>query len=65
MKEFSIALLLLFTLIHCSANTKSEYQRAKTTNTVESYQVFLKNFPDSPQALNAKLQIEKLTYKKN
>ena len=65
MKKYSIALLLLFTLIHCSANTKSEYQRAKTTNTVESYQVFLKNFPDSPQALNAKLQIEKLTSAKS
>ncbi len=59
-KLFFTAILILSALYNCSDDTNIEYIKAKNFNTIESYQAFLKAYPDSPQALNAKLQLEKL-----
>ena len=55
---FAIAYLFIY---NCSVDTNKEFNKAKQINTVKEYEEFLKKYPDSPQALNAKLQIEKLT----
>ncbi len=57
---FLTVILILSALYNCSANTNAEYIKAKSLNTTQSYEVFLKTYPNSPQALNAKLQLEKL-----
>jgi lysophospholipase len=62
MKTFHYLTICIFiTTYHCSASSNSEYTIAKNTNTVDGYELFLKKYPESPQALNAKLQIEKIT----
>lgn len=61
MKKLHLALLLLTFIYNCSVDTNKEFNKAKQINTVKEYEEFLKKYPDSPQALNAKLQIEKIT----
>lgn len=61
MKYFHLFLITFFTFFNCSTNTNKEFTRVKQINTINEYQEFLKKYPDSPQSLNAKLQIEKLS----
>lgn len=59
MRKFGFILLILL-FQNCSTNTNREFMSAKNLHTVESYETFLKNCANSPQALSAKLQLEKL-----
>ena len=55
-----IVLAVASLLISCSTDTNTAYIRAEKTNTKQAYADFIKNNPQAPQVLKAKIQIEKI-----
>ena len=61
MKKLTIIIFLNFLIfiLGCS-NQKKRWEEAKINNTITSYEEFIKNYPDSPNANLAKQTIEEL-----
>ena len=62
-RMLSICTALVLFLLGC-ASVDSSWKTAKQVNTIESYETFLKNYPDSEYAVRAKMLIETLYWKK-
>ncbi|RME46043.1 MAG: hypothetical protein D6795_15960, partial [Deltaproteobacteria bacterium] len=53
---------LLFLLLVAAGCASAAYERARRANTVEAYEKFLQNHPDSDQAPEARQRLEQLRY---
>ena len=57
--RLSGVLLLLAFILNCSANPNSEFIKIQNSPSKEKYEQFVKDFPESPQTLKAKIALEK------
>ena len=62
MKRFSIVIGLCF-LTACDPSEESEFQKAQTSNTIDAYQQYLKDWPGGKYQAQANESIDGLLYK--